>query len=160
MYTWAPTSSVIGKRWLYFLHLFYAGLFAFVLPLICWGAQATPGHPHARAHFVFANPPMHAHDDRTIAGTITDVNQWLTEFGRTTLCTTHIDKTPLPAAEPTQVPTGRSVPAQMGATLLTLIGLAAFTQPMNADGPGRQCWLAPPSATFVTTLIPTPPPRA
>ena len=160
MCTWAPASGVPCRRLLYFLHLFYAGIFAFVLPLICWGAQATPGHPHARAHFVFANPPMHEHVDRTISGTITDVSQWLTELGRTTLCTTHTDKRPLPAAESTQVPAGRSVPAQMGATLLTLIGLAAIAQPMNADGPGLAYRLAPPGATFVATLIPTPPPRA
>lgn len=36
-----PT-KIIRNRWLRTLHLFFAGLFAFVLPFICWGAQATP----------------------------------------------------------------------------------------------------------------------
>ena len=44
------------------LNLFFAGLFGLVLPFLCWGAQATPGHPHARAHFVFLAPEEHAHD--------------------------------------------------------------------------------------------------
>jgi hypothetical protein len=35
-----------------------ACFFAFVLPFICWGAVATPGHPHARPHFVFVAPEL------------------------------------------------------------------------------------------------------
>lgn len=35
---------------------FYAALFGLVLPLICWGALAEPGHPHRFRHFVFAAP--------------------------------------------------------------------------------------------------------
>lgn len=34
----------------------YCVIFAFVLPLICWGAYATPGHPHRVPHFVFSTP--------------------------------------------------------------------------------------------------------
>jgi hypothetical protein len=43
------------------LNLFFIGLFGLVLPFICWGVQATPGHPHARAHFVFLAPEEHVH---------------------------------------------------------------------------------------------------
>ena len=34
----------------------YILLFALVLPFICWGALAEPGHPHRAPHFVFAEP--------------------------------------------------------------------------------------------------------
>ncbi len=54
---------------LYPLHLCLAGIFAFVLPFICWGALATPGHPHGLPHFVFfapqstADAATHQHED-------------------------------------------------------------------------------------------------
>lgn len=48
----APTA----KRSERLLRLLFAGLFGLVLPFVCWGAEATPGHPHARAHFVFMTP--------------------------------------------------------------------------------------------------------
>lgn len=35
---------------------FYAVFFACVLPFLCWGGVATPGHPHKHAHFVFSVP--------------------------------------------------------------------------------------------------------
>lgn len=38
------------------LLLFFAALFAFVFPFICWGALADPSHLHVHAHFVFAEP--------------------------------------------------------------------------------------------------------
>lgn len=34
----------------------YSALFALLLPFICWGALAEPGHPHRTPHFVFADP--------------------------------------------------------------------------------------------------------
>lgn len=34
----------------------YSALFGLLLPLICWGATAEPGHPHRYPHFVFAEP--------------------------------------------------------------------------------------------------------
>lgn len=45
--------------------LLYVVFLGAVLPFICWGAWADPGHPHAGPHFVFADPPLahgHAHD--------------------------------------------------------------------------------------------------
>lgn len=36
----------------------YAALFALVLPLICLGAMAQPGHPHRFPHFVFVDPVL------------------------------------------------------------------------------------------------------
>lgn len=49
-----PTS-----RWHYkVLAAAYTVLLGFVLPFICWGTLATPGHPHRMAHLVFMMPPM------------------------------------------------------------------------------------------------------
>ena len=40
----------------------YSVLLGTVLPFICWGAWAQPGHPHGGPHFVFADPPAtHTH---------------------------------------------------------------------------------------------------
>lgn len=36
----------------------YSVIFGFVLPLICWGAYAVPGHPHRMPHFVFDIPAV------------------------------------------------------------------------------------------------------
>jgi hypothetical protein len=35
------------------LHLFYVALFVFVLPFVCWDADDSPQHPHARPQLVF-----------------------------------------------------------------------------------------------------------
>ncbi len=34
----------------------YIAYWALVLPFLCWGAWATPGHPHLHPHFVFSPP--------------------------------------------------------------------------------------------------------
>lgn len=51
-------SQLTRSRWTRWLNILLAVIFGLVLPFICWGAEATPGHPHARAHFVFL-APMH-----------------------------------------------------------------------------------------------------
>lgn len=53
--------AYFAKSSLYkFLAATYTILLGFVLPFICWGTLATPGHPHGMAHFVFMTPPMRA----------------------------------------------------------------------------------------------------
>jgi hypothetical protein len=42
------------------LSIGYSIIFALILPLICWGAYATPGHPHRIPHFVFVEPTLKA----------------------------------------------------------------------------------------------------
>lgn len=49
----SPRSLSVGQRLLLGC---YIPLFALVLPFICWGALAEPGHPHRAPHFVFADP--------------------------------------------------------------------------------------------------------
>ncbi len=153
-----------NRYWTKALHLFYAGLYAFVLPLICWGAQATPGHPHARAHFVFANPPIvdpspHAHLDQATNQVVHTLVQWLTTYSGTTNCSVHNeDTTPEPIDLP-QVPAGRSVPSQLAIATLLPLGMNAAFVPCNADGAQISVWLADSLMIPFSPPIPTPPPR-
>lgn len=41
--------------------LFFVWLLTCVLPFICWGEWAQPGHAHGGPHVVFAPPPEHVH---------------------------------------------------------------------------------------------------
>ena len=120
MHRTVPRLHRSDKHWLRTLHCVYAGLFAFVLPLICWGAQATPGHPHARAHFVFVVPPLQA-------------NAALPPPVDADLATSDVSHHNSPdsartahhaAQEAAEKPVGRSVPSMLGFSLLLLIGLA------------------------------------
>ena len=45
-------------RWQRLLCAGFAFLFTLVLPFICFGAFAEPGHPHRMPHFVFAEPVL------------------------------------------------------------------------------------------------------
>jgi len=47
-------------QWQHVIAWSYAVIFGGVLPFICWGAWAQPGHPHSRPHLVFAMPEMAA----------------------------------------------------------------------------------------------------
>ena len=132
------------SAWTKALHLFYAGLFALVLPLICWGAQATPGHPHARAHFVFVDPILVGEAHANVAD-----------------LPPHTDGAahhahPLPSSK---LPAGRSTPSMLGITLLTLVVMGAVVGPFWNPSPSFSCWLAPLWVMPLTIVIPTPPPR-
>ena len=152
------------SAWTKALHLFYAGLYAFVLPFICWGAQATPGHPHARAHFVFVEPNR---SDHRAAETATD-QAAATETAEAEAIThadmAHHDAHPMaptpakPTKSPDQ-PVGRATPSMLGVTILLLIGGAAIQLPGNRAAPSFCDWIAPLAAAPFTALIPTPPPR-
>lgn len=135
--------------WCKVLHLFLAGLYAFVLPMICFGAEATPGHPHARAHFVFAEPPTEAHSElETVA------HKHLAGA-----CHAHnADSLPQSKDDP-QVPVGRSVPSQLVLSSLVNIGAVASVLPPNADTTDFPVWLTDIFETSFHALVPTPPPR-
>jgi len=109
-------SGRFNSRWYKALHLFYAGLYAFVLPLICWGAQATPGHPHLRAHFVFAEPIVHEElFSQPVPQKAHSLLDWLATTGGKTDCHTdpvNTELEPIDTPEP-DLPAGRSVPSQL-----------------------------------------------
>ena len=145
--------------WTKALHLFYAGLYAFVLPFICWGAQATPGHPHARPHFVFVDPPAHSHLGVQATQAVQSAAEWLATYANTTICGDHSAAQPLPVAEADQPPVGRATPAQLVISTLIPLNQATALLPLQVDGPGCAVWLVAACASPFCTPIPTPPPR-
>jgi hypothetical protein len=156
MFPWTKATVDAGRRWLQFLHLFYAALFALVLPFICWGAQATPGHPHAMAHFVFAAPPLKA----AAAAEGMDAAAWLEAYAQAEICTSHpVSDIQNRVAEPAQVPPARSIPSLLSTSFLTVISLFALTWPIQSDGPQSLHLVASPESLAHALLIPTPPPR-
>ena len=135
--------------WCKFLHLFFAGLYAFVLPTICFGAEATPGHPHARAHFVFVEPLAEVHSELAVAP----------HRDLPGACHSHsADPTPL-SEDDSPAPVGRSVPSQLVLSSLMNIGAVASVLPPNADTTEFPVWLTDIFETSFHALVPTPPPR-
>ena len=113
------------------LNLFFAGILGLVLPFICWGAQATPGHPHARAHFVFWPPEMalagHAHSDAHLSADA-------------------------------ELPSGQATPSVLAIFLLLLITLIVVFAPRD-DIPGFTRWQPALYARWIVPHRDLPPPR-
>lgn len=136
---------------LYPLHLVLAGVFAFVLPFICWAALATPGHPHGLPHFVFFDP-VSADDSHAI--------EQAASHGASLHHVANAHAAPAPEAlgDAAEKPTAQSVAPVLGVALLApiLLALAALPgdfriRPMRREGERR--YLSP-------NLPPTaPPPR-
>jgi hypothetical protein len=147
------SSKCKHKQFLRILHLFYAGLFALVLPMICWGAQATPGHPHARAHFVFVNPMLteEAADSVVENDATHPYAGHHDQHGRTHAASQ--------SAKPQSQPAGRSTPAMSGISLLLLVGTATTLLPFQSKRPDFWRWFAQLDARPFMVAIPTPPPR-
>ncbi|MEZ4709932.1 MAG: hypothetical protein R3A44_22185 [Caldilineaceae bacterium] len=83
--------------------LAFVFLYAFVLPFICWGALAAPGHPHALPHPVFMDPPH----PPTPLHAVTDCNDVAAHRGDAD----------------SHVPAGRATPDTSAVSLLLLIDL-------------------------------------
>jgi hypothetical protein len=152
----ANESPRINERFLHGLHVFYAAFFGLVLPFICLGAQATPGHPHAFAHFVFVAPTL---AQSAIPGNV-DAATWLASGGHSALCTS---QSATGAAERSSdtlpLAPGRSAPTLMISGLLLLV---VFVTPLLAPGANRPTIVrkresVPPF--LLELLVPTPPPR-
>lgn len=144
------------RRVLHALHLFYAGFFALVLPFICWGAQATPGHPHGLAHFVFTPPSQTA-----LAATAhLDAAEYLATFGQHDLCSTQRTTTPHQrATETPQLPPGRSTPSLMVSLLLMLVAVALPSLSLTPHAPFHIFYGNDPPPNGFAPVVPTPPPR-
>jgi hypothetical protein len=122
------------------LRLFFASYFAVVLPFICWGAEATPGHPHARSHFVFLEPELAA------APSHVDGDQG------------HRHGHDAPAADHASSPTGQSTPSVLGVVMLTIVGAGAIAL-LADDRAGFSIWAPPLTPRLRDLAISTPPPR-
>ena len=149
--------GAIHQPWQRALQLFYAGLFAFVLPFTCWGAYATPGHPHAGAHLVFLAPPQPVHAVPVAEGAGA-MGQLLARLGYPSLCTGH--GVGAPQVAETQLPAGRSLPALLVISLLAPITLSLQLLPARPDRPHFSAWFAPLRFRALALAIPTPPPRS
>lgn len=59
-----------AKKWRTTLVVFYVVFLGAILPFVCWGAWAEPGHAHAGPHFVFATPrpAEHAVPEHAVPG--------------------------------------------------------------------------------------------
>lgn len=130
-----------GGLWLV-VSWFYILYFGLGLPFICWGAVATPGHPHRRPHFVFTDPPL-----QTAALT-----------AQASHSHHHASPEPAPQSENPADMAGQSVPPALGVTLLLLLfaELALVQNNPRRDFPRLLPHLV---AIAAPLLIPTPPPR-
>ena len=138
------------------LHLGMAGLFAFVLPFICWGVMATPGHPHAGPHFVFAAPPE-VRPPLPATMTMAELSEWNQSSD---LCGAPAHAVDGPSSHPVAgAPAGQSVPKVLIGSLLLLMPLLAAQWLPPTQPPGFSILLGTP-ARKQPSLPPTvPPPR-
>lgn len=148
-----------SERWLRWLHLLFTAIFGLVLPFICWGAEATPGHAHPRAHFVFLPPPAYsatliaqeigaAHD--LVHATATALANGLGE-----LCAA-----PQHGAPPAPTtPVSQSTPLVLAVTMLLLMALSGRVTPVQRDGGNHRRYAAALHAYAPPFVIDTPPPR-
>lgn len=120
---------------------FFVIYWALVLPFLCWGAWATPGHPHAHPHFVFAVPHL-------VGETQPDLHS-----GHTTAASVK----PHQATGEGET-AGQSLPTILVITLFTLV----FASPHPRRLPLRVRRERAPAVLFPSGYpgsVPTPPPR-
>lgn len=145
---------------------FYIALFALVLPLICWGALAEPGHPHRAPHFVFAAPllatprPRAAMPNRSPHQLpIPAATEGHRQHG--TLRTVAASQEPAAAMcdlFADGVIAGRATPMLMAVSLLLLIFLSVWTA-HRFDRPQVVLWQRPPFPESLFLPVPLRPPR-
>jgi hypothetical protein len=148
-----------SECWLRWLHLLFSAIFGLVLPFICWGAEATPGHAHARAHFVFLPPPAYS---ANVISQETGTAHDLIHAKATTLasglgepCATPLHRSP--SAHTT--PVSQSTPQVLAVTMLLLMALSLRVTPVRQDGGGFHQYMATLHAYAPPLVIATPPPR-
>jgi len=153
---WGHWSTMLRKGLLLFLVLIHA----FVLPFVCWGEVATPGHPHKMLHFVFAeSAPLLWTGQKVLQEAASEGLCALTGVQHTASHHPAVPDAP-DDAKPAENPpvAGRSVPS----TILASLALLTSTQEpivthignlSSADAP------AMPALSSIDISIPTPPPR-
>ena len=131
---------------------------ALVLPFLCWGAWATPGHPHPRPHLVFFAPARRHTPPATLharlcapPSTAKAENQPAADSDHRTAQAGEGDRADDIA--------GQSVPATMVSSLpaAPLIAIHAEMSPLHVS---RERVTMPPFPPGAALSIPTPPPRA
>ncbi|HRJ41899.1 MAG: hypothetical protein KJZ86_24510 [Caldilineaceae bacterium] len=142
------------------LLLFLVLIHAFVLPFVCWGEVATPGHPHKMLHFVFAeSAPLSWTGQKVLQEAASEGPHALTGVQHTASHHSAVPNTPedtKPAENPPVA--GRSVPSTILASLVLLIStqepiVTRIGNLSSADAPSM------PALSSIDISIPTPPPR-
>ena len=151
--------SSLRQRTLPILHGTLAALFGLILPFICWGAEATPGHPHLRAHFVFASPTHVAANPLPAARTAQDLIRITAKA--LAAGASHACSAPRPTMNgaTTAPPAGQSTPLVLAVTVLLLAAIGLHIGLTRRDD---AWWLLRTAAlTHFNHALPvaTPPPR-
>ncbi|MCE7987723.1 MAG: hypothetical protein DYG89_41700 [Caldilinea sp. CFX5] len=137
----------------------YVLFFALILPLICWGAWAEPGHPHRTPHFVFVDPAAHAlhppAETRNNWATAPSVHQQHQRMAALAVVPLRFDATCHLRAAP--LVNGRATPTLLLFSILLLILLAERT-PRRLERLGFVSWVRPlfPQAYVCAVLLPPP----
>lgn len=141
----------------------YSVLFGCILPLICWGATAEPGHPHRYPHFVFAEPQhnpdalpqgaQHAtmhdrHKTNASAASLHDVHAVASAANPPAIC----------SLTPDGGIAGRSTPTLILFSLLLLTFLGEWLV-RRLDWPHVAFWRHPQFPKTLVLPVPLPPPR-
>jgi hypothetical protein len=138
------------------LHLGMAGIFAFVLPFVCWGAMATPGHAHAGPHFVFAAPPE-TRPQLPAKMTLAELIAWNQSSN---LCGEPAHAVEHPTSDPVSgAPIGQSVPRVLIGSLLLLMTVLAAQWLLPKERPEFSIMLGAPAGKRRSLPPIVPPPR-
>lgn len=152
------------RSWQRMLLGFYVAFFALLLPLICWGALAEPGHPHRFPHFVFATPVLAA----IVTGKATQQAPAPAAQHASMPHGVHWGQPPVAAAKESAlricglltdgaIP-GRAAPMLMAFALLLLVFFAAGTMHPR-DLPHFATWQRLQLVQLLALPVPLPPPR-
>lgn len=121
--SWQTSRAQKKAPYLLCIHLALVAFYAFVLPFICFGAMATPGHPHARPHFVFTDPPR---IPETLPSTVSGA-EWLLLNASAWLCTPPDSASALSNATTSDAySTTKSVAGRSAPATLVLFSLLLF----------------------------------
>lgn len=136
----------------------YVFFFALIAPFICWGAAGDPTHPHANAHFVFAEP-LGAHSE-PVGIAVNELPSVAPHAHGPGLHRPHTHVRPtylLQSTTRTDTVAGQAVPATILAQLLIVVawGAIVIRKPM----PQMAERMASPLPMFLPLSVPTPPPR-
>ncbi|MCB0062242.1 MAG: hypothetical protein KDE19_09010 [Caldilineaceae bacterium] len=156
--------------WQRFLLLFYAAHFGGLLPFICWGALAMPGHPHAGPHFVFLPPPtyvvkpMNADDGMSDAGLLPSpspagVTHHTMEYVDSPHVVVHAMARCLRELATASAPAGQAHPTPLAVTMVLLTGALVALAFATHHRTGFVYHLASLLFAALDLRTPTPPPR-
>lgn len=150
------------RPWQIALSSFYAALFAFGLPFVCFGKLAEPDHPHRLPHLVFVDPPDVGLNRQISAivqkATLSNAASSLYDRFLVPAIRQTTGRVPQTVNQAATLPAGRSTSSLVLFEVLTLALLYAWTI-SRIDRPYAVVRMPHPFPTSVTISILLPPPR-